>query len=87
MSAHAEWFGYPAFGYVIEAPSTSNGTFFCREEGDLVGSTYIHQPVYKHKGFAVIGSYSHKSCQYGEDAPSYDAIGIGIEIDTRELFH
>jgi len=86
LSVQAEWFGYPVLGYQLEKPSTANGTFFCKDAGDLVASPYIRQPIYNYKGFSVVGNANHKSCQFGKDTPSYDAIGIGIELDTRKLF-
>lgn len=77
-----EWFGYPVLGYQIEIPSTSNGLLLCENSSDLVASPYIRQPIYNHKGIAVVGNLNHKSCQFGKDEPSYDAIGVGIELKT-----
>ena len=81
-----EWFGYPVLGFQIERPSTANGTFFCQDTGELVASPYIRQPLYRHKGVALVGNFNHKSCWVSADEPSYDAVGVSIELNTEYLF-
>lgn len=83
----AEWGGFPVVGFQYELPSDANGQFFCKEGGSqVVAMPYLRQPIYRYKGFSWVASINHKSCAFGSDTPSYDAIGTGIELDTCWIF-
>jgi len=88
VSAYAgQWGGYPVIGFQLEYPSNANTTHFCQEGGNqVVSSPYIRQPIYTQKGFSWVAGLNHKSCTFGADAPSYDAVGTGIELDTCWIF-
>ena len=80
------WGGFPVIGFQYEIQSGANDQFFCKNSGDLVAHPYIRQPLYTHKGFSWVASANHKSCGFGEDTASYDAIGTGFELDTCWIF-
>ena len=83
----AEWGGFPVIGFQYELPSDANGTHFCQEgSSQIVAMPYVRQPIYRYKGFSWVASVNHKSCGFGSDLPSYDAIGTGIELDTCWIF-
>lgn len=80
------WGGFPVIGFQYEIQSGANAQFFCKNSGDLVAHPYIRQPIYTHKGFSWVAGANHKSCGFGEDTESYDAVGTGIELDTCWIF-
>lgn len=78
------WFAYTSVAGGLD--TELNNKVFCYS-GDtndrIVSNLSVEQNIYEHQRFAVSANYTHHSCAFNKDKPTYDAVGLQLRYTFR----